>query len=73
MSKTLWYAVNGSGQGCIFISYPERDEHRKIWVGDMMSSYTMVVCQMESEEQITLPALKWSDDPVKLELEIKVT
>ena len=71
-SKILYYAVNGSGQSCIFTTYPVRDEHFKTWVGEMVGMFSMVVSQMEAEGLIELPILKWSDEPVELELSIKI-
>jgi hypothetical protein len=72
MSKTLYYAVNGNGQGVVYTSYPARDDNRKIWVGNIEGLYCTLVMQCESEELLSLPLLKWSDNPVKLELNITV-
>ena len=60
MDKYLYYAVSGSGQGCLFTTFPVRDDHFKIWCGEKITSYMMTVCQLESEG-FELPALKWSD------------
>ena len=70
--KAVYYAVNGSGQGVVFVSYPVRDEKRRIWLGDMVSVYTRLLMELESEELVTLPAMKWTDGPVRVELEVKV-
>lgn len=70
--KILYYAVNGDGQGVLFTSYPIRDDKRKIWIGGMSGTYSSLVMEMEAEELMSLPVLKWSDNPVKLELNIKV-
>ncbi len=70
MSKTLYYAVHGNGQGVVFTSYPAREENRKIWVGNIEGMYCAIVMQHESEGLLSLPPLKWSDSPVKLELNI---
>ena len=71
--KNLWYAVNGSGQGVIFCSAPSRDEHRKIWCGEMAGVYCSLVMELEAEGLITLPqAMKWGDEPVLLELNLKI-
>lgn len=69
MRKELYYAVGGTGQGCIFSTKPERDEVRKIWVGDIVGCYMSVVMQMEFEG-LQLPSLKWSDEPVKIKIEV---
>ena len=72
MTKSLWYAVNGSGQGVVFTSCPTRDEHFKIWCGDMMGMYSSLVCQFEAEDLITLPVgMKWNDEPVELRLSLE--
>lgn len=71
MSKKLYYAVNGSGQGVIFCSVPERDDHRKIWLGEIVGLFASLVMQLESEG-FTLPVLKWTDEPVMLELNLQV-
>lgn len=72
MATTLYYAVNGSGQGVVFVSHPIRDEKRKIWLGRMVGVYSRLVMQMESEGMVTLPALKWPDAPVRLEISLEV-
>lgn len=72
-TKKLWYAVNGSGQGCLFTTYPTRNEHFKIWRGEMISSYIRTVMQMESEgEAFRLPAIRWEDEPVQLSLTLEI-
>lgn len=69
--KVLYLAVNGSGQGVVFTSYPVRDDHRKIWVGEMVGIYSTLVMQLESEELISLPVdMTWNDEPIKLELNL---
>ena len=69
--KHLFYAVNGCGQGCVFVHRPYRDEHLKIWVGEMDGLYSSLVMQFESEG-FELPVLRWRDEPVELELSLKV-
>ena len=69
LSKTLWYAVNGSGQGCIFTTFPVRDENRKCWVGEMIGYYVSVVMLMESEG-FDLPVITWKDSPVRLKISL---
>ena len=71
-SKSLYYAVNGSGQGVVFTSPPVRDDRRKIWIGDMNGVYGRLVMQLESEELISLPIIKWDDKPVLLELNMRI-
>ena len=71
MDKNLYYAVNGSGQGCVFTTFPVRDNHFKVWCGDQISCYTMAVSQMESDG-LELPALKWSDEPIKIKLSAEI-
>ncbi len=73
MNKELWYAVNGDGFGCTFTTYPVRDDHRKVWLGEVTHPYYSLVADMESEGLIILPPLKWSDDPVKLTLSLTVS
>lgn len=70
--KTLYYAVNGSGQGAVFTSSPLRDDHMKIWAGEIEGLYCQLVMQLEAEELISLPVMTWSDEPVKLELNLVV-
>ena len=68
----MWYAVNGSGQGVVFVDMPERDAHNKVWAGNIFGLYCRLVMELESEGLLSLPVLKWSDEPVKLELNINV-
>jgi hypothetical protein len=70
--KNLYYAVGGSGQGCIFVTFPERDEHRKVWCGEIVGMYCSLVWQFEAEGLLELPVMSWKDEPVKLELNLKV-
>ena len=69
--KIFYYAVNGSGQGVVFTSYPQRDHHLKIWVGDIVTCFTMAFNQMEAEG-LQLPAIKWSDEPVTVNLKVEI-
>lgn len=71
MKKDLYYAVNGTGQPHVFTSNPIRDEQRKMWVGVQEPCFTMVFMYFESEG-LRFPALKWSDEPVKMELSVKM-
>lgn len=71
MDKKLWYAVNGTGQGYVFLCQPVRDEHFKVWQGEMLGCITMLVALFESEG-FALPALKWSDEPILLNLSLNV-
>ncbi|MBR1526236.1 MAG: hypothetical protein IJ640_06205 [Prevotella sp.] len=64
---TIYYAVNKSGQGCIFEDKPRRDTILDVWVGQYNGSVTMVVARMESLGFV-LPKIKWSDEPVALKL-----
>ena len=65
MDKKLYYAVNGSGQGCVFTSLPIREERRKVWLGNIEGLYCKLVMQMEAEG-LSLPPLKWSDEPISI-------
>lgn len=67
-----WYAVSGRGQGNIFTSYPVRDEHFKIWRGRIEGCVATLTCLMAAEGEVSLPPITWADEPVGLELSIKV-
>lgn len=69
MEQKIYYAVNGRGQGRIFTSKPERDEHFKIWVAESVGFISMAVMHFESEG-FELPELTWKDEPVELKLSI---
>lgn len=71
-SRNLFYAVNGSGQGVLFTSMPERNTHFKVWCGTMNSVYTRLVMLMESEGCLSLPPLTWTDEPVVITLNAEV-
>jgi hypothetical protein len=66
----LYYAVNGTGQGVVFIDQPTRDNHFKCWKGPMLSCVSMVVSLFETYG-FNLPNIRWSDEPVKIELNLK--
>jgi len=67
----IYYAVNGKGQGRIFTSLPERDQHFKIWCAESVGCISMTAMLLESNGELELPELTWRDDPVELELTIK--
>jgi len=71
MTKTLYYAVSGSGQGCVFTGLPERNEHFRVWCGEQLACFSSLVMQMESEG-FELPVLTWKDEPVAIELGLTV-
>ena len=63
----LYYAVNKSGQGCVFEERPRRDTIFEIWVGQYSGSMVMVVARMEALGFV-LPKTAWEDEPVELKL-----
>ena len=71
MDKDLWIAVSGTGQMCVFVDKPIRNNHFKYWDGCMVGCISMVVCLLESEG-FEIPVLKWSDEPIKLSLSLNV-
>lgn len=71
MTKTLYYAVSGSGQGYLFTAAPTRDIYRKLWVGERVGFYPLLIIDF-LKDGLKLPEMKWIDNPVKLELNIKV-
>ena len=68
----LWYAVNGRGQGRIFTTKPERNDHWKLWEAESVGCISMTAMLLESEGMLVLPNLTWKDEPVELELSISV-
>ena len=69
MEMKLWYAVNGKGQGRVFTSKPERDEHFKVWLAESVGCISTLVMMMEADG-MELPDLEWSDEPVELKLSL---
>lgn len=69
MEKELWFAVNKSGQGSVFVERPERDEHFCVWTGTIVGCISSVLSLLESEG-LKLPSLKWKDEPARLMLRI---
>ena len=67
----VYYAVGGSGQGCIFTDKPERDGKRHIWLGQSFGAINFFVAFMESEG-LELPPITWKDKPVELHITIEV-
>ncbi len=65
----IFYAVNKSGQGCVFADEPRRDTGLEVWEGQYNGSITMVVARMESLGFV-LPRITWEDEPVKLKLSL---
>ena len=69
MEMKLWYAVNGKGQGRVFTTKPEREEHFKVWLAESVGCISTLVMMMEADG-MELPDLKWSDEPVELKLSL---
>ena len=72
MVKKVWYEVSGKGQGRIYTTKPERDEHWKLWLAESVGCISMTIMLLESEGVIELPHLTWKDEPVELEISISV-
>lgn len=70
MEMKLWYAVSGTGQGSVFLAPPVRDEKRMKWIGHIEACVSWTVSLMESMG-FSLPVLKWSDEPVEMQLSVK--
>jgi hypothetical protein len=68
--KTLYYAVNRSGQGCIFMEEPRRDTVLERWVGEYHPCVTLTIDLMEMLGFV-LPILSWPDEPVRLKLTLE--
>ena len=66
-SMTLYYAVNRSGQGCIFVGKPTRNEILGVWKGQIVGYVTMTIARMESSGS-RLPDIGWLDNPIRLTL-----
>ena len=65
----IWYAVSKGGQGRVFVTKPERNEHFGIWLGESVGFVSSLFMYMEAEG-LELPDLKWKDEPVRLKLSI---
>ena len=65
----IYYAVHKSGQGCVFVATPTRDNTRQVWTGQYDGHVTSVVARMESLGFV-LPRITWEDEPVKLKLSL---
>lgn len=63
----IWYALSKTGQGRVFTTCPERNEHFGIWVGESIGCVSTLFLLLESEGFIP-PAIKWSDAPVAITL-----
>lgn len=72
MTKKLWYARSRSGQEHIFTTEPERDEKRGIWLGTQVPQITLTIALLMSEGFET-PSIGWKDEPVLLELSVKIS
>ena len=71
MKKKLYYAVDKSGQGCLFSDMPEREEKMGVWLGRIEPSCTMFVINLEAEG-FRLPVLSWKDSPRVITLTLEV-
>ena len=69
MKIRLWYCVNGSGQAKVFVCRPVRDEHRRIWVGDLNVAVLRFVDWLEVDCSYELPDISWDDVPIDINIE----
>ena len=69
----IWYAVSGRGQGNVYTTKPDRDDHFKLWKGRIEGCVCSLFCLMCAEGEVNIPVLTWNDEPIELELTIKVT
>ena len=70
MKISIFYCVNKSGQGCVFTTYPTRDEKRLVWLGRAVLSVTRFIDYLETGLGYKLPDISWNDDPVKIDINI---
>lgn len=63
--KTLYYAVNRFGQGCIFMEKPRRDNVFERWIGESHGSVTLTIERMTALGFV-LPKISWGDEPVEI-------
>lgn len=71
MKKKIWYAVSKKGQGRVFTTKPERNEHWGLWEGESVGCISTTFMIFEADG-LELPAISWKDDAVELELSITV-
>lgn len=71
MKKEVYIAASKTGQIRVFTSFPERNESFGVWVGESVGCVSMMVMLMESDG-FELPELKWSDEPVEMEISIRI-
>jgi len=69
---TFWYAVNGSGQGMVFASQPERNEKRRVWMGEISSTVLRFFDWLETDCSLELPDITWRDEAVPMEMTISI-
>lgn len=65
--KSLFYAVNRSGQGHIFMEEPRRDTVFERWVGEYLPSVSLTIDKMTALGFV-LPKISWDDEPVEIKL-----
>lgn len=71
MKISLWYCVNKSGQGKVFVTKPVRNEYRRVWVGETNICVIRFVDWLETECGCSLPDISWDDEPVNIDIDIK--
>lgn len=64
MKKKYWYAVDEDGTGKIFANKPSR--YSGIWAGGNM------IGSVYDELKSQYPAITWEEEPVKIEIDVKV-
>lgn len=64
----IWYAVNRSGQGNIFLERPRR--RNGVWIGYSEGFMCMLICSMIEKTEFKLPELTYNNEPVKFNIKI---
>ena len=70
MKKEVYYAVSKKGQGRVFTTFPERDSHWGIWLGESIGCISTLFMLFEADG-LEVPNINFNDEPRKYTITIE--
>ena len=67
----IWICCNANGGYRVYKQKPNRHTSEGVWQGDYDAKGQVALAHLEALG-ITLPTLTWQDEPVKLEIAVKI-
>lgn len=66
----IWYAVNRSRQGRVFLTKPKKNVLEGVWEGNTVGWLNMVISHLVTSDELILPNMSFNDSPVKIKISV---